>query len=112
MEYVYTPQKIQIGASGLAALYQEIHTLLATRKGSVPFDRDFGISWDFIDSPINFAKSAMVSELVTQLEKYVPRIKVMGIEFETNMNLDGRLYPKILFAVREEYAEEFRNEFS
>lgn len=112
MEYAYTPQNIQIGATGLNALYQEIYTLLSTRKGEVPFDRDFGISWDFIDSPINSAKSVMVSELVAQLEKYVPRIKITGIEFEKNMNLDGRLYPKIIFAVREEYAEEFKHEFS
>lgn len=111
MQYTYTPQKIQIGAAGLAALYQEIHTLLSTRKGSVPFDRDFGISWDFIDSPINEAKPALVSELVRQLEKYIPRIKVTDIEFEKNMNMDGRLYPKIIFTVREEYGEEFAHEF-
>lgn len=112
MEYTFTPQKIQIGASGLAGLYQEIQTLLATRKGSVPFDRDFGVSWDFIDSPINEAKPVVVSELVMQLQKYVPRIEVTGIEFENNMNLDGRLYPKIIFAIREEYSGEFRHEFS
>lgn len=108
MEYVYTPQKIQIGATGLQGLYQEIHTLLATRKGSVPLDRDFGVSWDFVDSPINEAKPAIVAELVMQLQKYIPRIKVTGIEFESMPNLNGRLYPKIIFTIREEYRHEFQ----
>lgn len=37
-------QIIQIGATGLAGLAQEIRMVLATRKGSVPLDRDFGLS--------------------------------------------------------------------
>lgn len=108
MEYVYTPQKIQIGATGLQGLFQEINTLLATRKGSVPLDRDFGVSWDFVDSPINEAKPAIIAELVMQLQKYIPRIKVTGIEFESMPNLNGRLYPKIIFTIREEYRHEFQ----
>lgn len=108
MEYTYTPQKIQIGATGLQGLFQEIYTLLATRKGSVPLDRDFGVSWDFVDSPINEAKPAIIAELVMQLQKYIPRIKVTGIEFESMPNLNGRLYPKIIFTIREEYRHEFQ----
>lgn len=108
MEYVYTPQKIQIGATGLQGLYQEINTLLSTRKGFVPLDRDFGVSWDFVDSPINEAKPAIIAELVMQLQKYIPRIKVTGIEFESMPNLNGRLYPKIIFTIREEYRHEFQ----
>ena len=108
MEYTYTPQKIQIGATGLQGLYQEIYTLLSTRKGSVPLDRDFGVSWDFVDSPINEAKPAIIAELVMQLQKYIPRIKVTGIEFESTPNLNGRLYPKIIFTICEEYRHEFQ----
>lgn len=109
MEYSFSPQKIQIGAAGSAALYQEIHTLLATKKGSVPFDRDFGISWDFVDSPMNEAKPLLVSEICTQIQKYIPRIEVTAVEFVKSENaLDGRLYPKIIFTVREEFRHEFR----
>lgn len=110
MEYLFTPQKIQIGATGLQGLYQEINTLLATRKGSVPLDRDFGISWDFVDSPINEARPAIVAELVMQIQRYIPRIKVTTIEFENIPNLNGKLYPKIIFTIRKEYAKEFQND--
>lgn len=108
MEYTYTSQKIQIGAKGLQGLYQEINTLLSTRKGTVPLDRDFGVSWDFIDNPINEARPLIVAELVTQLEKYIPRIKVTGIDFENQFNLNGKLFPKIIFEIREEYQDDFR----
>jgi len=108
MEYTYTPHKIQIGAKGLQCLFQEINTLLATRKGSVPLDRDFGVSWDFIDSPINETKPAMIAEIIKKKKKYIPRIKVNNIEFESNVNLNGRLYPKITFTIREEYKNDFQ----
>ena len=36
------PASVEIGATGLRGLAQEIRTALATRKGSVPLDRDFG----------------------------------------------------------------------
>ena len=40
------PASVEIGATGLRGLAQEIRTALATRKGSVPLDRDFGLSWE------------------------------------------------------------------
>ena len=45
------PASVEIGATGLRGLAQEIRTALATRKGSVPLDRDFGLSWELIDLP-------------------------------------------------------------
>ena len=42
------PAPVEIGATGLRGLAQEIRTALATRKGSVPLDRDFGLSWELI----------------------------------------------------------------
>ena len=55
-------QRIQIGATGLAGLAQEIRMVLATRKGSVPLDRDFGLSWDHVDRPMGEAMQYMVAE--------------------------------------------------
>lgn len=74
-------QSIQIGATGLAGLAQEIRMVLATRKGSVPLDRDFGLSWDHVDRPMGEAMQYMVAEIGQQLERYVPRIRVRDISF-------------------------------
>ena len=99
---------VNIGATGLAQLEQEIRTVLATRKGSVPLDRDFGISWDYIDLPLTEAMPYMVAEIGAQLEKYVPRIRVRDISFASDDPVDGLLKPLVTVAIR----EEFRNEFS
>lgn len=32
-------------------ILQNVRTILATRKGSVPLDRDFGLSWQYLDAP-------------------------------------------------------------
>lgn len=86
-------QRIQIGATGLAGLAQEIRMVLATRKGSVPLDRDFGLSWDHVDK---------------QLERYVPRIRVRDISFSSNDAVEGQLIPRVTVEIREEYRGDFQ----
>lgn len=99
---------VKIGATGFAGLEQEIRTLLSTRKGSVPLDRDFGITWDYVDMPINDAMPYIVAEIGMQLEKYVPRISVKDIAFSSDDALDGQLKPKVICEIREEYFDDFR----
>lgn len=98
---------VNIGARGLAQLEQEIRTVLATRKGSVPLDRDFGLTWDYVDLPMPEAMPYMVSEIGQQLEKYVPRIRVRDISFSSPDPVDGVLVPKVIVEIREEFAHEF-----
>lgn len=101
------PTAIEIGAAGLAGLAQEIRTVLATRKGSVPLDREFGLNWDFVDMPLTEAMPYMVSEIGMKLEKYVPRIRVKEIGFSSNDPADGNLLPKVIVEIREEYLSDF-----
>lgn len=92
-----------IGETGLAAIAQEIRVLLATRKGSLPLDRDFGVSWEFIDKPLTEAMPYMISEIASQLEKYVPRIRVKDISFTSDNPIDGQLCPIVVCEIREAY---------
>lgn len=101
-------RRIEIGAIGLAGLEQEIRMVLATRKGSVPLDRDFGIVWDFVDLPMAEAMQGMIAEIGQQLEKYVPRIRVMDIAFSSDDPVEGLLSPKVTVEIREEYLDDFR----
>lgn len=59
---------VRIGAAGLDGLEQEIRTLLSTRKGSVPLDRDFGLTWQYVDLPMPEAMPYMIAEIARQLE--------------------------------------------
>ncbi len=98
---------VQVGAVGLTALAQEIRTLLATRKGSVPLDRDFGLTWDYVDAPMPEAMQYMVAEIGQQLHRYVPRIRVQDISFSSDDTADGRLLPRVTVEIREEYRDDF-----
>lgn len=106
------PSTVVIGATGLVGLAQEIRTVLATRKGSVPLDRDFGLTWDHVDMPMNMATQSMIAEIGQQLERYVPRIRVTDISFVNNAAnggaMEGQLIPRVTVEIREEYLGDFR----
>ena len=102
------PVQVNIGVTGIVQLEQEIRTVLATRKGSVPLDRDFGITWDYVDLPLSEAMQYMVAEIGQQLERYVPRIKVRDISFASDNPVDGKLQPVVTVEIRQEYLSDFR----
>ncbi|MBD5640943.1 MAG: GPW/gp25 family protein [Desulfovibrio sp.] len=101
-------QGIRIGATGLDGLEQEIRMLLATRKGSLPLDRDYGLTWEYVDLPMPEAMPYMISEIAVQLEKYVPRIKVRDIVFKSDDPVEGILQPTVTVEIREKYYADFR----
>lgn len=110
------PADVVIGATGLVGLAQEIRTVLTTRKGSVPLDREFGLDWSFLDRPLAAALPRYVGEVSRQLEKYVPRIKVLEVRFKPREQgtaqaaadaAEGKLFPVVRVAVRKEYIHEF-----
>jgi len=102
------PASVEIGATGLRGLAQEIRTALATRKGSVPLDRDFGLSWELIDLPES--RPLLVAEIGRGLERCVPRIKVKSVAFkaDTSGAADGKLTPVVTVEIRKEYLNDFR----
>ena len=99
-----TLENIQVGATGVTSIAQQIRTLLNTRKGSVPLDRDFGISWDCIDQPVPEARQVLVSEIAQALKTYVPSVTLKSIEFsalDDKDAADGRMK----YSVTVEYDE-------
>lgn len=99
-----TLENIEIGATGARSVAQQIRTVLNTRKGSVPLDRDFGIDWDCIDKPIPEARQLLVSEIAQALREYVPSVTLKSIEFSTlddSTAADG----KVMYSVTVEYDE-------
>ena len=104
------PATIVIGATGLVGLAQEVRTLLATRKGSVPLDRDYGVDWSFVDAPVTDAMPRIVAEYARQIERYIPRVQVRSITFAPAKSeaLEGRLCPVVSLSVRKEFLHDFR----
>lgn len=102
------PATVVIGASGLTGLAQEIRTVLATRKGSVPLDREFGLDWSIIDCPATTLRPRYVADVSRQVEKYVPRVKVLKVRFIAGADaIEGVLHPVVTVAIRPEFIHDF-----
>jgi hypothetical protein len=77
---------------------RNVKTILTTPKGTVPFDREFGIDWSIVDQPMARAKSLLAAEYAKQIRKYEPRVRVREVNYETKTTeaQDGILVPKVV----------------
>src|SRR5690606_13849624 len=71
---------LRLGLDGTARTLQQLRLLLATPRGTVPLDRDFGVSWSFIDAPTPRALAAVRAEVADQVARYVPGVRVQAVE--------------------------------
>lgn len=100
----------RIGATGLRGPAQGIHAALATRKGSVPLDRDFGLSWELIGLPLSESGPLFIAEIGRGLKRRVPRIKVKSVilGMDTSGAANGKLMSVVTVEIRKEYLNDFR----
>lgn len=53
-------------------------------KGSFPLARDLGLSWDLLSQTTPEAESEFAAEVVSQTQKYEPRVVIRSCRFEEN----------------------------
>lgn len=94
---------IQIIVPGESDTAQDIKrcltVLFGTRVGSLAMDRDFGLTWDFLDLSTRQAQAEIRQEIMEKVAKYESRAKVTNITFTGDTN--GTLTPKIEVAINE-----------
>jgi phage baseplate assembly protein W len=93
------PARVVYGLSGIPEVMQNVRTILATRRGTVPLDRNFGISFEFLDSPVNTARAKAEQEIFLQLKKYEPRAILKQIIWETDV-ISGHISPSVKVEIR------------
>lgn len=70
-----------------------VGNLYATRAGSQPMDREFGIDYDgIVGMPLEVAKNQLALELTEKTERYEPRAAVDSVDFKTNAE-SGQIIP-------------------
>ena len=94
------PSNITFGATGVLSVFQNVRTILTTRKGTQPLDRDFGITFDFLDSPALLTRAKAEQECFLALKKYEPRAVLKKIRWETDLQ-NGKFWPDVLIQVVE-----------
>lgn len=76
-------------------ILQNVATILSTPKGTAPLYRDFGIDTDFLDRPIQVARTLMISRVTEAVEEFEPRARVVRVTVEIDKNNTGRLIPTV-----------------
>ena len=78
----------------LADIDRQLNLLLTTRAGTMPLDRDFGLTMDYLDRPAPVAKSLYVAELVEKVGTFLPAIRVREVQWQAGA--DGRVLAKVV----------------
>ena len=105
-EFEVTPTEVSVNflpSSELEEILQNVRTIIGTRKGTVPLDRDCGLDWSFVDKPINVAQALVSAEVAKQVRKYEPRARIISISLVEDLTgaLDGKMIPKVTIGVVE-----------
>lgn len=85
-------------SSTTAEILQNVRTILNTRLGTVPLARDFGISWDAVDRPLNVARTIMQGVVIDAIMEFEPRAQVEAVTFDGN-GMDGVLKPTVIISI-------------
>lgn len=76
----------------VASVLQNIRIILSTFRGTVPLDRDLGISAEAVDRPVGAVRALLTAQLRETIEKYEPRATVRAVTF---LQAEGRLLPTV-----------------
>lgn len=74
-------QALNLGATGLNEVLQNVQIILTTRIGSVMLDRKFGLDYSFLDAPQNKAQLIIVQQVCQGLTNFEPRVTFSRIQF-------------------------------
>ena len=78
----------------LEEILQNVTTILSTIRGSVPLDRAFGISANFLDAPMNIAKTKLIMAITEAVPEQEPRANVLEVIFDGDGQI-GKLQVKV-----------------
>ena len=81
---------------------QNIWMILNTFEYDCPLARGLGLKGEFIDRPIATAKALSVADIYEKIEKYEPRAKVVGVDFESDYQA-GKIYAKVEVEINANY---------
>ena len=95
---VKAPEIIDIAPKNdVNEILQNVRTILATTKGTIPLDREFGIDGSVIDMPTMQAQAYLTNEIFQAIRRYEPRVSIDSITFDGEIT--GKLIPKVVITI-------------
>ncbi|MDF2984877.1 MAG: hypothetical protein K0R50_387 [Eubacterium sp.] len=86
----------------IASVIQNIAIIISTRQGTVPLYRGFGLPMQFVDKPIPVAKALLMVEITEAIAEYEPRAELVGVTFEIDESVPGKLIPTVEVDINDE----------
>lgn len=102
---VYKMPSMKMGATGLDRIKQNIGIICTTIAGTVPGDREFGISPIAIDKPIEYAKAMLTVQIMAAIERYEPNVIVKEITFDETDGAENYFYGTLVPIIKYEERE-------
>lgn len=75
-------------------ILQNVATILATMRYSVPYDRQLGINPEYLDSPIPVARARATADIIETLHRFEPRCRVESVTFSGD-GMEGIMRPRV-----------------
>lgn len=69
-------------------IVQNIHNILSTYKYEVAYNREFGLTPDIIDQPLDVAKDLIAEDLRYNINSYEPRANLVSVDVQ-GIDADG-----------------------
>lgn len=85
-------------SSVLKEVLQNVRTIVSTKRGTVPLDREFGLDPALVDLPIATAQAKMTADIVATVHKYEPRAFITQTIYHGS-EMDGQLHILLRVAV-------------
>lgn len=85
---------INLNASGVEEILQNVSIIISTPKGTVPLDRKFGINTNMLDLPIEVAENLLTVQIIEAIQEYEERVQVEKVSYAKN-HITGKLEPKV-----------------
>ena len=103
LELAEISMPLSIGATGIAALEQNIRIICTTLAYSVAMDRGFAHVGAFVDAPTPYDVARLIADITESIEAKEPRVSVERISLEPSADeaMQGRLYPKVTYRVKD-----------
>lgn len=113
MNYVVTLSNVVNFApqTEVEEILQNVRTIIATRVGTVPLDRGFGIPYDAVDAPISVSRALMQTAIIDAIQAYEPRANVKAVNFDESEAdaADGIMRPRVVISIGTDEEEEALN---
>jgi phage baseplate assembly protein W len=90
---------IKYGTTGVNEIVQNVSTIIKTRRGTVPLDRRFGLSQEYLDKPFAKARAELEQDIFLTIMRYEPRAEVARITYRGD-GIAGLMQPTVHIRIK------------